>query len=435
MKTHCERCQKFLPVYSEEARICSYECTYCETCATQNLGNKCPKCDGDLVPRPVRKHAKELKSILSLVVLLISMNVPGIGQIHLPIIEATNNQAYLVEDGIDTLEWNLNPDVKPDIYYVTKTPHTRTVSLYTDLDSISFKMKPGLTIDFIVLLNKQDTCYTRFVCRELKHLSSEHLIEHDTIPFELTEQNSLRIKSILDEKDTLWMNFDSGSTQFRLTSDAIKKLNLDVHASHHIRLGGTLYEREKIIEVTLSGHGTDGRFGWDLFDGKVVEIDYDKKLFIVHTHLERIPEGYAKLPIYYRGNMITIQGGITVNEKTISDDFLVDNGYQRSIMLDHDLVKEKHVPIEKLSELNRTFLRNSDGDTVRVVTYKGEAVQLNALKITNVPLQLMAGENPSGMKLHIVGNDLLKRFNTIMDFQNNFVYFKPNRLFKLPFMN
>ena len=54
MKTACERCGAELEADSADARICSYECTWCVTCADGELGGRCPNCGGDLQPRPRR---------------------------------------------------------------------------------------------------------------------------------------------------------------------------------------------------------------------------------------------------------------------------------------------------------------------------------------------------------------------------------------------
>ena len=53
MKEQCERCEAPLPMDSGEARICSYECTFCATCS-QEMDSTCPNCRGELVPRPRR---------------------------------------------------------------------------------------------------------------------------------------------------------------------------------------------------------------------------------------------------------------------------------------------------------------------------------------------------------------------------------------------
>ncbi|MBS0163327.1 MAG: DUF1272 domain-containing protein [Nitrospira sp.] len=43
-----------MPPDSEEARIRSYECTFCASCVESILGNVCPNCGGRFVPRPIR---------------------------------------------------------------------------------------------------------------------------------------------------------------------------------------------------------------------------------------------------------------------------------------------------------------------------------------------------------------------------------------------
>jgi hypothetical protein len=54
LRPTCENCNKALPPDSVEARICSYECTFCESCVQSVLGTVCPNCGGGFAPRPVR---------------------------------------------------------------------------------------------------------------------------------------------------------------------------------------------------------------------------------------------------------------------------------------------------------------------------------------------------------------------------------------------
>jgi uncharacterized protein len=55
MKSACERCGVGLPEDSTDARICSYECTFCVGCSENVLKAICPNCGGELVRRPVRR--------------------------------------------------------------------------------------------------------------------------------------------------------------------------------------------------------------------------------------------------------------------------------------------------------------------------------------------------------------------------------------------
>ena len=59
LRPSCENCKKMLPPESTEAFICSYECTFCETCVTEILNNVCPNCYGGFQQRPIRPR-KEL---------------------------------------------------------------------------------------------------------------------------------------------------------------------------------------------------------------------------------------------------------------------------------------------------------------------------------------------------------------------------------------
>lgn len=50
----CENCGKDLPNNSDEAMICTFECTYCADCVTNILENVCPNCGGGFEKRPTR---------------------------------------------------------------------------------------------------------------------------------------------------------------------------------------------------------------------------------------------------------------------------------------------------------------------------------------------------------------------------------------------
>ena len=53
LRPTCENCNKALPPNSVEARICTYECTFCAACV-EMLENVCPNCGGGFCLRPIR---------------------------------------------------------------------------------------------------------------------------------------------------------------------------------------------------------------------------------------------------------------------------------------------------------------------------------------------------------------------------------------------
>ncbi len=61
LRPGCECCDRDLPPDSTEARICSFECTFCARCADTVLHGVCPNCGGELVRRPRRPESKLAK--------------------------------------------------------------------------------------------------------------------------------------------------------------------------------------------------------------------------------------------------------------------------------------------------------------------------------------------------------------------------------------
>ena len=49
LRPNCEYCDKDLPPNATEARICSFECTFCAHCVDTVLFNVCPNCGGGFV--------------------------------------------------------------------------------------------------------------------------------------------------------------------------------------------------------------------------------------------------------------------------------------------------------------------------------------------------------------------------------------------------
>lgn len=60
LRPNCECCDRDLPGDAADARICSYECTFCADCADGVLAGRCPNCGGELQPRP-RREAERLR--------------------------------------------------------------------------------------------------------------------------------------------------------------------------------------------------------------------------------------------------------------------------------------------------------------------------------------------------------------------------------------
>ncbi|MBY0565817.1 MAG: DUF1272 domain-containing protein [Hyphomonadaceae bacterium] len=61
LRPNCECCDRDLPPESADARMCTFECTFCAECADGVLKGACPNCGGELVRRPIRPADKLTK--------------------------------------------------------------------------------------------------------------------------------------------------------------------------------------------------------------------------------------------------------------------------------------------------------------------------------------------------------------------------------------
>jgi uncharacterized protein len=77
LRPNCEFCDIDLPPNSLDARICTYECTFCADCVERKLQNVCPNCGGGFMPRPIRP-AIEWRPGLS-----VAKRPPSTNRVHL----------------------------------------------------------------------------------------------------------------------------------------------------------------------------------------------------------------------------------------------------------------------------------------------------------------------------------------------------------------
>jgi hypothetical protein len=54
LRPNCEACDRDLAPDQPGAMICTFECTFCESCGFGRFESTCPNCGGELVARPQR---------------------------------------------------------------------------------------------------------------------------------------------------------------------------------------------------------------------------------------------------------------------------------------------------------------------------------------------------------------------------------------------
>lgn len=269
------------------------------------------------------------------------------------------------------------------------------------------------------------------------------LIAPDTIAFQLTEHNNLSVPAILNDQDTLQLMLHTAASGLTVITEAVSKLpslefaDTDTVESwggrqdsrysqnNSLRIGQQNMDSITIWENAHSGPGTDGKFGLSFFEGKVLEIDFDRSLLIVHT---RLPEhtGFEKAELVRENGFLFLKGKAKVNKAEYENQFLIHTGYGGAILFDDEFAA-KHQLGEQLEILSESELKDAYGNVLKTKKAKLPAFDLGFWALSDVPVAFFEG-SIGRQKMSVVGGAMLKQFNLIFDLQNYALYLKPNTL-------
>ncbi|MDD7888280.1 pepsin/retropepsin-like aspartic protease family protein [Flavivirga sp. 57AJ16] len=331
--------------------------------------------------------------------------------------------------------WYIFPDRKPDFYYVEIPEKPHQVTFITDLDSISFDVKYRENYDFIVLLNGKDSCFTR-ISATYKNLDSytrkRISPDPDTLSFILGDNDKIYLKGRINDSQLLDIQFDLGNGGTIIKKSSVEKVKMEfdetitLHNSdgtnqvpaastNSLEIGNLVWDSVKIAVADNMTYREDLIVGNSLFKNKIIEIDYDQKILVIHDTLPHLNSSYSKHNIIRDGGTIPfIEGSLTFQGKTQKGWMMFDTGAYTSILNSSD-VSTTNKMLGELKKMigidNKAFIPK-----LSIGSYEFSGFNYVAQKMDGNGLHL------------ILGNDLLKRFNFILDNRNGHIYLKPNSL-------
>ena len=381
------------------------------------------------------------KSIASIFLVAVGLSVAA--QNKLPVIKA-NSRSVDIIDGLHFMKafWYILPEKKPDLYFVEIPRKNHKVTFKTDVDSVSFEVEYGREYDFIILLNNKDSCHTRIVAKEKRLFKYSNKLsgDIDTIPFTIGNNSKVYLKGKLNNSDTLNIQFDFGlSGQSLIKKSSVKKINMDFDGSitltnsegttsvpssslNKLNIAGLTWDSLPVAVADNMTKREDMIIGNSLFQHKIIEFNYDKRIIILHDSIPPADTGFTKHDILLdQGIVPFIQAELTHDSRTIKGWFMLDIGAYTS-----------HLSNQHIRATNKML---------------GEARQMIGLDAKKYIPKLKIGEysfsdfnyttqDPSREDMAgILGNDLLKRFNFILDNKDGYLYLKPNSLAGVSYAN
>lgn len=373
----------------------------------------------------------------------------------LPLIKA-NSEKISMRDGNSPLTqyWDhLSTKVKPVVYHINKANLTRTVIFYTDIDSIVFKVSPGKLYNFKVLLREKDTCYAQLstvfqspISNGTSHKSSSA----DTIPFVLGPDHYIHIKGSINHSQQLDLIFDTGANLFILTEKGLHKSKVILDGTtenlgaggfstektssrNSLELGKLHWKELPILFYDYKGWlNADGVVGFNTFEDKIVEIDYDKGLLILHQKLPNITAAYSRLPTKHGPDGTFVEASLQKGSEIGSGWFLFDTGGSLTVAISGDFA-EKYDLHHRLQITGHSEVIGTGSIVNKAETAILPGFSLAGFVVQNVPIQFNLGKSGYYEKAGIIGNAVLKRFNVLIDYPNGKIYIKPNHLLNTRF--
>lgn len=271
----------------------------------------------------------------------------------------------------------------------------------------------------------------------------------DTIPFKLTAHNNLSIEAILNDTDTLNFMLHTAANSMTVISDAAERLSsiswtneTDVNSwggstkarfskSNSLRIGQITWDSIPIWETKNSGPMTEGKFGPNLFAGKVIDINFDHQVIIVRDKLPNNMDEYQKLPLLFQDGSMFIEGISKIGGEDYSNLFLLHSGYGGAILYDDAFVEKSKIGAQ-VEIVGQKTLKDSYGNTLVTKQGKLPEFKMGQTVLTDLPVGFFEGAI-GRQKMSVLGGDILKRYNIILDSNRDFIYLKPNTAFGMEY--
>lgn len=279
------------------------------------------------------------------------------------------------------------------------------------------------------------------------------LSAQDTIPFTLTAKNNISVEVLLNEKDSLAFMFHTAAGEVSMMEETAKTI-FDLSASksveaqswggdaneakyvknNHLQIGNSRFDSLVIFIDKLSGQGTQGKFGPSLFKGQILEINYDESILVVHPKLPLSTQEntYQKCEIVFdRGETMFIKGELKIGENKYINSFMIHSGYGGTILLDDEFASSHKIG-DQVEILSESQLKDAYGNVLKTKKAILPNFEIAGQSFSNMPMSFFEG-SIGNQKNSVMGSEMLKRFNIILDTKNSHIYLKPNSLTQKPF--
>ncbi|MEM8846804.1 MAG: aspartyl protease family protein [Bacteroidota bacterium] len=371
----------------------------------------------------------------------------------------TTSKTITIKDGdvVHKDAWTVSPKIELDEFITSKFEDEKQVSFMSDIDTLSFTVEPNNTYDFVIAtdggkaLTRINTDTSKAASIPQKKVleyftdSKKNKPSLDTIPFTLGDDNRIHVKGKINMSDTLDFIFDTGANAIVITSSLIGNqvvLELDgesenkgsdgthtvkTSSSNQLEIENLNWDDVSILSIDYQNRSFEGVLGWIAFENKIVEIDYENSILIIHKSLKTVSPNYTKVDTKMIRGVPYIKTTISTGDKVSTGWFEYDTGSNGSISMSQKYALKNGLN-GVMEKVGTAVSSGSNGEEVILNMHKLPKMQFGGFEVNEVPL-FIAEKDPEGVEHNdLLGNNILKRFNAVIDFGRYEIYLKPNTL-------
>jgi hypothetical protein len=200
-----------------------------------------------------------------------------------------------------------------------------------------------------------------------------------------------------------------------------------------LEVGGLAWDHERVLYIEKQADRADGIVGYPVFQDKIVELDFERMLMIIHEALPAHAADFTKIALRPAGTLTAVDVGLGLGARQVSGPLMLDTGGSGTLTV-NAVFAQAHGLSGALRKLGTSQMGGVGPAVIQMDLVLLPELTLAGQTLRNVPITV---ERPGQGAVASAGDSLfmevLSRFNLIFDYPRNEAYFKPNSHFDAPF--
>ncbi len=126
-----------------------------------------------------------------------------------------------------------------------------------------------------------------------------------------------------------------------------------------------------------------------------------------------------------------VEATVQIGDELVQNDFMIHTGFGGGVLFD-DAFAARHRLVSTLKVVGGRELKDSMGNVLKTTNVRIPSLRLGSFPLADLPAEVFPGAIQR-QKLSVLGGDVWKRFNILIDSQAGHLYLKPNSLRHLPY--